>query len=106
MAIQVKKMKLVDETQKIFNNNNIKITATVVRIPVIGGHSESVNIETNSPFEIDDIIESLKNTKGVVVQNNSEAFDYPMPITAQNKNDVFVGRIEKTTPLKMDLTYG
>ena len=88
-------MKLVDETQKIFNDNNIKITATVVRIPVIGGHSESVNIETNSPFEIDDVIESLKNTLGVVVQNNSKAFDYPMPITAQNKNDVFVGRIRK-----------
>ena len=88
-------MKLVDETQKIFNDNNIKITATVVRIPVIGGHSESVNIETNSSFEIADIIECLKNTEGVVVQNNSEAFDYPMPITAQNKNDVFVGRIRK-----------
>ena len=88
-------MKLVDETQKIFNDNNIKITATVVRIPVIGGHSESVNIETHRSFEISDIIESLNNTEGVVVQNNSETFDYPMPITAQNKNDVFVGRIRE-----------
>ena len=93
-------MKLVDETQKIFNDNNIKITATVVRIPVIGGHSESVNIETNSSFEIADIIECLKNTEGVVVQNNSETFDYPMPLTAQNKNDVFVGRIRKDNTIK------
>jgi len=88
-------MKLVNETQKIFNDNTIKITATVVRIPVIGGHSESVNVETNKPFEINDIVESLKNTKGVVVQDNSKTFDYPMPITAQNKNAVFVGRIRK-----------
>jgi len=88
-------MKLVNETKKIFNDDKIKITATVVRIPVIGGHSESVNVETNNPFKISDIVKSLKNTEGVVVQDNLETFDYPMPITAQNKNDVFVGRIRK-----------
>lgn len=93
-------MKLVDETQKIFNDNNIKITATVVRIPVIGGHSEAVNVETHRPFEINDIVNNLKNTKGVVVQNNSETFDYPMPITAQNKNDVFVGRIREDNTIE------
>lgn len=86
-------MKLVNETRKILGDQSIKITATAVRIPVSGGHSESVNIELKKPFTLDEIRNVLKNTSGVVVQDNPETFEYPMPLYSKNKNDVFVGRI-------------
>ena len=88
-------LKLMDETRKIFNDSSIKITATVVRIPVVGGHSESINVETHKPFQIEEVKKTLINTDGVKVQDNPSKFDYPMPITAHRKNDVFVGRIRK-----------
>ena len=88
-------LKLKDETRKIFNDSSIKITATVVRIPVVGGHSESINVETHKPFQIEEVKKTLINTDGVKVQDNPSKFDYPMPITAHRKNDVFVGRIRK-----------
>lgn len=87
--------KLVNETRKILGDKSIQITATVVRVPVIGGHSEAVNIETIKPFEIEDIISVLNNTDGVTVQNDHNAFEYPMPINAHHKDDVFVGRIRR-----------
>ena len=93
-------IKLIKETQKIFNDYKIKITATVVRIPVIGGHCESVNIETHKSFQMNEIIESLKNSSGVKIQDNPSKFDYPMPITAHHKNDVFVGRIRRDETVK------
>ena len=85
----------MDETLKILNDYSIKITATVVRIPVVGGHSESINVETHRPFQIEEIKKTLINTEGVKVQDNPSKLDYPMPITAHKKNDVFVGRIRK-----------
>lgn len=88
-------LKLINETCKIFNDYSIKITATVVRIPVVGGHSESINVETHKPFQIEEIKKTLTDTAGVKVQDNPSKFDYPMPITAHKKNDVFVGRIRK-----------
>ena len=88
-------LKLINETRKIFNDSSIKITATVVRIPVVGGHSESINVETHKPFQIEEIKKTLSDTAGVKVQDNPSKFDYPMPITAHKKNDVFVGRIRK-----------
>jgi len=88
-------LKLINETRKIFNDSSIKITATVVRIPVVGGHSESINVETHKPFQIEEIIKTFSETAGVKVQDNPSKFDYPMPITAHKKNDVFVGRIRK-----------
>jgi aspartate-semialdehyde dehydrogenase len=88
-------LKLIDETRKILNDYNIKITATVVRIPVVGGHSEAINVETHRPFQIEEIKKTLINTDGVKVQDNPSKLDYPMPITAHRKNDVFVGRIRK-----------
>ena len=88
-------VKLMDETLKILNDYSIKITATVVRIPVVGGHSESINVETHRPFQIEEIKKTLINTEGVKVQDNPSKLDYPMPITAHKKNDVFVGRIRK-----------
>ena len=96
-------MKLIYETRKIFNDSSIKITATVVRIPVVGGHSESINVETHKPFQIQEIKKTLIDTVGVKVQDNPSKFDYPMPITAHRKNDVFVGRIRKDETVKNGL---
>ena len=88
-------MKLVRETQKILNDRTIAITATAVRIPVVGGHSESVNIEFESEFDVNELRELLQNTKGVEVQDNLDTNTYPMPIYAQGKDAVFVGRIRR-----------
>jgi aspartate-semialdehyde dehydrogenase len=88
-------VKLVKETRKILGDNDIQVTATVVRVPVVGGHSESVNIETRKPFELEDIINTLKNTEGIVVQNDHFNNEYPMPLFAHNRDEVFVGRIRR-----------
>ena len=88
-------MKLINETHKILNDTKIGISPTAVRIPVIGGHSESVNIEFNKTFQINEIRELLNNTKGVVVKDNPETNIYPMPFYAKDKDEVFVGRIRK-----------
>ena len=94
-AYTKEEMKLVNETQKIFNSPNIKVTATAVRVPVTGGHSESVNIEFENDFSLSDVREIISNTKGVSVQDDIQNQIYPMPINAQGKDDVFVGRIRK-----------
>lgn len=88
-------MKLVRETQKILDDKTIAITATAVRIPVVGGHSESVNIEFEKDFDEGDIRKLLHETDGVVVQDNLDTNTYPMPIFAQGKDAVFVGRIRR-----------
>lgn len=88
-------MKLVHETRKILGDDSIGITATAIRVPVHGGHSESVNIEFERPFEIDEIITTLKNTEGVIVQDNPAKGEYPMPLMVQGRNEVFVGRIRR-----------
>lgn len=93
-------MKIINETKKIMDAENIQVTATAVRIPVMGGHSESVNIEFENDFEIDNIRYILENTAGVIVQDNTAELLYPMPITAHEKNEVFVGRIRKDESLK------
>ena len=90
-------MKLVHETHKILGDDTMGITATAIRIPVVGGHSEAVNIEFGNPFEISDIRKLLHNTLGVVVQDNPETNTYPMPIYAEGKDDVFIGRIRRDT---------
>ena len=90
-------MKLVHETHKILGDDTMGITATAIRIPVAGGHSEAVNIEFGNPFEISDIRKLLHNTPGVVVQDNPETNTYPMPIYAEGKDDVFIGRIRRDT---------
>jgi aspartate-semialdehyde dehydrogenase len=87
--------KLVDETRKILEDQTIQVTATVVRIPVSGGHSEAVNIEFENDFEIDDIKLLLSTFPGVVVYDNPSENKYPMPIMAQNHDEVFVGRIRR-----------
>lgn len=88
-------MKLVRETQKILNDKTIAVTATAVRIPVVGGHSESVNIEFEKEFTESDIRRLLHETQGVVVQDNTDINSYPMPIYAKGKDAVYVGRIRR-----------
>lgn len=88
-------MKMVNETKKIMGDDSIRLTATTVRIPVIGGHSESINIEFENDFDIKDIFEMMINTKGVVLQDDVKNQVYPMPINAHNKDEVFVGRIRR-----------
>ena len=88
-------MKLVRETKKILNDNTIAVTATAVRIPVVGGHSEAVNIEFENDFDVNEVRALLSETPGITVQDNLEAFSYPMPLYAEGKNDVFVGRIRR-----------
>lgn len=88
-------MKLVNETKKILSDDSISITATAVRIPVMGGHSEAVNVEFSNPFEVSDVLKILKNTSGVTIQDDVKQSLYPMPLTSQGKDDVFVGRIRR-----------
>lgn len=87
--------KLVNETRKILRDNNIAITAMVCRVPVTGGHSEAVNVETERPFELDEVRRLLEAMPGVVVQDDPSANLYPMPINAYEKDEVFVGRIRR-----------
>ncbi len=88
-------MKLVNETHKILSDKSIKVSATAVRIPVFGGHAESVNVEFTDKTSCDEIKAILNSTEGVVVQDNPEKNIYPMPIYAEGKDDVFVGRIRQ-----------
>ena len=88
-------MKLVNETRKILNDDSIAVTATAVRIPVAGGHSESINIEFDNDFDVNELRRLLHETDGVVVQDNLDTNTYPMPIYAEGKDDVFVGRIRR-----------
>lgn len=88
-------MKLVRETQKILNDNTIAVTATAVRIPTSGGHSESVNVEFEQDFDLSDVRTILHNTDGIVLQDNTDVNTYPMAIHAHGKDDVFVGRLRR-----------
>jgi len=88
-------MKMVNETKKILNDENIRLTATCVRIPVMGGHSESVNIEFEKDFDLNAIREVLAASPGVVLQDDPENAVYPMPLTAHEKNETFVGRLRR-----------
>lgn len=88
-------LKLTRETHKILNDPSIGITATAVRIPVVGGHSESVNIEFENDFDLTEVRKVLSETPGVIVQDNIENNEYPMPLSAHGKDEVFVGRIRR-----------
>ncbi len=88
-------MKMVKETKKIMGDDSINVTATCVRIPTTGGHSESVNIEFENDFDLQEVHDILTNMAGVVLQNDIANFEYPMPLFADGKDDVFVGRIRR-----------
>jgi aspartate-semialdehyde dehydrogenase len=87
--------KLVDETRKILEDQTINVTATVVRIPVVGGHSEAVNIEFENDFDIDDVKKLIGSFPGVLIYDDPSKNEYPMPIMAHNRDEVFVGRIRR-----------
>lgn len=88
-------MKLTNETRKILSDDEINVVATAVRVPVIGGHSESVNVTFKKPFEIDEILDILNSTEGVKVIDNPKNSQYPTPLDAEGRDDVFVGRIRR-----------
>jgi aspartate-semialdehyde dehydrogenase len=88
-------MKLVRETQKILDDATIAVTATAVRVPIVGGHSEAVNVEFSNDFELNEVRSILHHTSGVIVQDNTDTYTYPMPMYAQGKDNVFVGRIRR-----------
>ena len=98
-------MKLAREPQKIFNDRTFSVTATAVRIPTSGGHSESVNVEFEKDFILEDVRKLLSQTPGVVVQDNTDTNTYPMPIYANGKDEVFVGRIrrDETQPKTLNM---
>jgi aspartate-semialdehyde dehydrogenase len=88
-------MKMVNETKKIMSDDSIRLTATTVRIPVMGGHSESVNIEFENDFDVKEVFELMRTTKGIILQDDIANAIYPMPMTAHDKDEVFVGRIRR-----------
>jgi aspartate-semialdehyde dehydrogenase len=88
-------MKMIKETKKILSDDSIQVTATTVRIPVMGGHSESVNVEFENDFDLDEVRKILSETDGIIVQDDPKNFVYPMPMNAHKKNEVFVGRIRR-----------
>ena len=88
-------MKMIKETCKIMRDDSIKVTATTVRIPVVGGHSESVNVEFENEFDLKELTALLTQAPGVVVQQDDAAQFYPMPLWANDKDDVFVGRLRR-----------
>ena len=88
-------MKMVNETKKIMGDDSIRVTATTVRIPTVGGHSEAINIEFENDFDIDEVRRLLSETEGVIVQDDPKNYIYPMPINSHGKDEVFVGRIRR-----------
>lgn len=98
-------MKMVNETKKILGDDSVKVTATCVRIPTIGGHSEAVNVEFKREFDVNEVREILSKTSGVVVQDDTAKNIYPMPLNSHGKDEVFVGRIrrDETQPKTLNL---
>lgn len=92
-------MKMILETQKIMGDNSIKVTATTVRIPVMGGHSESVNVEFENDFDVTEVKNLLANTEGIILVDDPANLKYPMPKDAHEKDEVFVGRIRRDDSL-------
>lgn len=96
-------MKIVNETRKILNDQNLAITSTAVRVPVSGGHSESVNLEFEKQFDIDELRKLLSDMDGIIVQDNPANNEYPMPLMAKDKDEVFVGRIRRDHSIESGL---
>jgi aspartate-semialdehyde dehydrogenase len=88
-------MKMINETRKILHDDSLKITATTARVPVFYGHSESINVELQSEFKLDDVFELFKNTEGLILKDDPKNLVYPMPIDAEGHDEVFIGRIRR-----------
>ena len=96
---------MVNETHKILRDESIGVSATTVRVPVRGGHSESVNLEFEKPFELADVRRILENTEGVVVQDDPAHNIYPMPLYAEGRDEVFVGRLRRDFSVASGLNF-
>jgi aspartate-semialdehyde dehydrogenase len=88
-------MKMVNETKKILRDDSIRLTATTVRVPVVGGHSEAVNVEFENDYDLDEVKKILSKSPGVILEDEVSNFKYPMPIHAQGRDEVFVGRLRR-----------
>ena len=88
-------MKMVNETRKILHNDAMRITATTVRVPVFNSHSESINVEFEKPFEMAELVETLRNAPGVVLQNDESKNEYPLATEATGHDEVYIGRIRR-----------
>lgn len=88
-------VKMIEETKKILHNNDLKVTSTCVRVPVINSHSESINIELASSFDLKEVIQLFKNTKGIKVYDDIKELKYPTPLTVSGKDDIYIGRIRR-----------
>lgn len=88
-------IKMIEETKKILHDDTLRITATTVRVPVLNAHSESINVELNSEFELENVIDLFNNSKGIIVHDDVENLKYPTPLELSGKNEVFVGRIRR-----------
>ena len=88
-------IKMIEETKKILHDDNLRITATTVRVPVLNAHSESINVELNSEFELENVVVLFNNSKGIIVHDDVENLKYPTPLELSGKDEVFVGRIRR-----------
>lgn len=88
-------IKMIEETKKILHDDNLRITATAVRVPVLNAHSESINVELNSEFELENVIDLFNSSKGIIVHDDVENLKYPTPLELSGKDEVFVGRIRR-----------
>ena len=98
-------MKMINETRKILNKPDLKITATTVRVPVVNSHSESINVELEKDFDINDLIDLLKNTNGIIVQDDIKNNIYPLATKATGHNEVFVGRIRRDESVDSGINF-
>jgi aspartate-semialdehyde dehydrogenase len=96
-------MKMIDETRKIFHNKDLRITATTVRVPVFYGHSESINVELEKTFKIEDIFSLYENSEGIILKDDVKNLEYPLPIEAEGHDEVYVGRIRRDFSLENGL---
>lgn len=96
-------MKMIEETRKILNCPDLKVTATTVRVPVLNSHSESINVELKKPYELSDVIELFDSTKGITVYDNTKDLKYPTPLQVSGEDDVYVGRIRRDFSLENGL---
>jgi aspartate-semialdehyde dehydrogenase len=96
-------VKMINETRKIFHKPDLPVTATCVRVPVFRGHSESVNVETEKPFDLEEIRKLLDNSEGCKVIDNPKNLEYPIPIEASGKDETFIGRIRRDNSVENGL---
>ncbi|WP_416187583.1 aspartate-semialdehyde dehydrogenase [Clostridium perfringens] len=96
-------IKMIEETKKILHDDNLRITATTVRVPVLNAHSESINVELNSEFELENVIDLFNSSKGIIVHDDVENLKYPTPLELSGKDEVFVGRIRRDFSLDKGL---